>query len=136
MDWFITCLGGRRWLNASKENLNRGDGHWLEKLRCLYEPITCTACRVIWGESLRGAECKVRVPLLPDGRVSEGSNFVKERDQAEDDLNAEGVDTELCVNNGLRDSTLASDNAPEKQGLNYVCAQSDYNKLDPQIVEA
>lgn len=52
---------------------------------------------------------------------SEGSDSMKERDQAEDDLKAEGVDTELYLNNGLRDNMLTSDDAPKKQGLNSLC---------------
>jgi hypothetical protein len=48
---------------------------------------------------------------------------MKERDQAENDLEAEWVeekDTELCLNNALRNRLLAADDAPEKQGLDSL----------------
>ena len=76
---------------------------------------------VIQSKHLRGAECKVGVPLSSGGKVSEGFDSVKERYQVKDDLKEEGVDTEHYLNNGLRDNTFASDYAPKKQGLNSLC---------------
>jgi hypothetical protein len=39
---------------------------------------------------------------------------MKERDQAEDELEAEWVDIELCLNNGLCNRPLIVDDAPKK----------------------
>ena len=45
---------------------------------------------------------------------------MNEGDQAKDNLEVEWVDTELCIYNGLWNCTFASDNAPEKQGLDSL----------------
>jgi hypothetical protein len=45
---------------------------------------------------------------------------MKERDQAENDLEAEWVDTELCLNNWMQNRPLAVDDAPEKYGLDSL----------------
>jgi hypothetical protein len=39
---------------------------------------------------------------------------LKERDQVEDDLEAEWVDTKLCLNNGLWNRPLVADDTLEK----------------------
>lgn len=52
--------------------------------------------------------------------VSERSNFVKERDQVEDNVKVKGVDIKLYLNNGPRNYTLTLDDAPEKQGLDSL----------------
>jgi hypothetical protein len=39
---------------------------------------------------------------------------MKERDQAENDLEAEQVDIKLCLNNGLWNRPLATNDTPEK----------------------
>ena len=52
--------------------------------------------------------------------VFERSDYVKERDQAKDDLKVEGVDIEICMNNGPRNSMLALDDVLDKQGLNTL----------------
>ena len=36
------------------------------------------------------------------------------------DLELKGVDTKLCLNDGLWDGTLALDDVPEKQGLDSL----------------
>lgn len=45
---------------------------------------------------------------------------MKEVDQAENDLEAKGVDTKLFLNNGLWNSMLPSDDVSEKQGLDSL----------------
>ena len=45
---------------------------------------------------------------------------MNEGDQAKDNLEVEWVDTELCMYNGLWNCTFASDDAPEKQGLDSL----------------
>ena len=45
---------------------------------------------------------------------------MKERNQAKDDLKVEGVDTEICLKNGLQNNTLALDDALDKQSLNTL----------------
>jgi hypothetical protein len=40
--------------------------------------------------------------------------------QAKNNLEAEWLDTELCLYNGLWDCTSASDDAPEEQGLDSL----------------
>jgi len=47
--------------------------------------------------------------------VFERSDPIKERDKTKDDLKEERVDVELCLDNGLRNDTLASNDVLEKQ---------------------
>jgi hypothetical protein len=49
--------------------------------------------------------------------VSERSDSMKERDQAEYDLETKRVNTELCLNNGLWNRSLTTGDTLEKQGL-------------------
>jgi hypothetical protein len=45
---------------------------------------------------------------------------MKERDQAENNLKAQWVDTKLCLNNWLQNCPLAVDDALEKYGLDSL----------------
>ena len=62
---------------------------------------------------------------------------MKEGDRAKNDFESKGVDTKLCLNNGMQNGALASDDAPEKQGLDSLSlwAESVFIKLGPQISE-
>jgi len=66
----------------------------------------------VQSKSLRG-KSEVGVLFSPDGRVSEISNSMKERDQAKNELEAKRMDVELCRNNGMQNYPLAADDTPE-----------------------
>ena len=81
---------------------------------------------VLKREPPRRAKCEVGVPLSLDGRVFERPNSMKERGQEENEIKAKGVETELCLNSGLWNRSLAADNAPEKQGLDSLKSSPIY----------
>jgi len=58
---------------------------------------------------------------------------MEERDQAKSDLEAERVDTELYLKDGLRDRTLASDES--RVWTLSILAQFNRNQFGPQISE-
>ena len=45
---------------------------------------------------------------------------MKEGDQAKNGLESKGVNTKLCLNNGMQNDSLASDDVPKKQGLDSL----------------
>ena len=103
-------------------------GRW-SSTREVEMPLRTNHVHDLWGDMRREplrSRVQGRVPLSLGGRVSERYDSLKERDQAEDDLKAEGVDLELCLNNVPRNSMLASDDVPEKQGLNTLCSSPIY----------
>jgi hypothetical protein len=88
--WFRTCLVGKRWCGASREKPNEGRcsgeivNDWRSRDASEYQPRARPGG--VRSKSLRGAKSEVGVSFSPDGRVSERSNSMKERDQAKNDL--------------------------------------------------
>lgn len=72
------------------------------------------------NDGLKITKCKIGIPIPPKDQVPKDLNSMKEWYHTKDDLNERGMGFDLYLNNVLKDSLLALDDAYEKQGLDSL----------------